>query len=231
MNLKCNLIFFLLLNSIYVAVLKGEFAEDKCWKSSYGRGAGVPLSTCEEGYELNGLLCYPKCAQGYYGVGPVCWENCAPGFQDDGITCAQHVHIYGKGCCCILNNCCHNCPDGYTDDGCTCRKPPNIYLKKSYGRSTGKPMQCKNDEEQSGALCYPKCSQGYIGIGPVCWKYCDGKTAVDCGAACASDALVCAALTKDLIYKGLSVITTIALGELDPNAVSGTIKSYAMRIC
>lgn len=44
-----------------------------------------------------------------------------------------------------------------------------LLLKKSYGRTAGKPMGCKKDEEKGGALCYPKCKPGYKGVGPVCW--------------------------------------------------------------
>jgi hypothetical protein len=47
-----------------------------CAKKSYGRGAGVPITTCAAGLEKSGLLCYPKCKSGYYGEGPVCYQNC-----------------------------------------------------------------------------------------------------------------------------------------------------------
>lgn len=30
----------------------------------------------------------------------------------------------------------------------------------------------KENEEQSGLLCYPKCRYGYTGVGPVCWQDC-----------------------------------------------------------
>ena len=90
---------------------------------------GVPLSTCSNGYEKNGALCYPQCNQGYYGNGPVCWgscgnnidegalcrERCRDGYYDvggvcwsacpdpyysSGAMCTTGLHIYGKGCCC-----------------------------------------------------------------------------------------------------------------------------------
>ena len=44
-----------------------------CWKHAYGRGAGHVITTCREGEERNGALCYPLCKDGYHGVGPVCW--------------------------------------------------------------------------------------------------------------------------------------------------------------
>lgn len=34
-------------------------------------------------------------------------------------------------------------------------------LKGSYGRGAGKPLGCAPDEERKGALCYPKCRDGY----------------------------------------------------------------------
>jgi hypothetical protein len=44
-------------------------------RSSYGRGAGLPL-TCSKLYEQDGALCYEKCDKKYNGIGPVCWQNC-----------------------------------------------------------------------------------------------------------------------------------------------------------
>ena len=42
--------------------------------------------------------------------------------------------------------------------------------KDSYGRGVGEVLSvCKPTDEMNGALCYPKCSDGYYGVGPVCW--------------------------------------------------------------
>ena len=49
------------------------------------------------------------------------------------------------------------------DDGCTCRRDVEIYAKQSYPRTAGVPLACTDDQEQNGALCYPKCSHGYYG--------------------------------------------------------------------
>ena len=68
--------------------------------------------------------------------------------------------------CCI---CSPKCPDGMTDIGVSC-------AKSSYGRTAGKPLQCKPEEEMSGALCYPPCPAGSKGVGPVCWGYCPEGT-------------------------------------------------------
>ena len=40
----------------------------QCWKQSYGRGVGRPLTMCPNGTELNGALCYNKCQSGYQGI-------------------------------------------------------------------------------------------------------------------------------------------------------------------
>lgn len=46
-----------------------------CAKRSSGRGAGAAIHACQDGYEKDGLLCYPVCKPNYKGVGPVCWEQ------------------------------------------------------------------------------------------------------------------------------------------------------------
>ena len=55
-----------------------DTAANVCWKDSYGRGVGKPISACDasKGLEKSGALCYPKCKEAtpsYYGIGPVCW--------------------------------------------------------------------------------------------------------------------------------------------------------------
>ncbi len=60
-----------------------------CAKTSYTRGAGVPLSGCRAGLERGGLLCYPPTQSGYYCNGPTCSQQC-PAAQptDCGAGCA-----------------------------------------------------------------------------------------------------------------------------------------------
>jgi hypothetical protein len=42
--------------------------------------------------------------------------------------------------------------------------------KDAYGRGVGKVItSCKDPLEKDGLLCYPKCKEGYYGVGPVCW--------------------------------------------------------------
>ena len=55
--------------------------------------------------------------------------------------------------------------------------------KHSYGRTAGKPMICKPNQEEKAALCYKPCADGFHGVGPVCWLECpEGMN--KCGALC-----------------------------------------------
>jgi hypothetical protein len=56
--------------------------------------------------------------------------------------------------------------------------------RRSYGRGVGRLLQTCPDHspEQDGLLCYPKCRDGYNGVGPVCWEKCDNLTSF--GFAC-----------------------------------------------
>jgi len=48
---------------------------------------------------------------------------------------------------------------------------------------------CPTGKEYDAGLCYPKCKEGYYGIGPVCWQNCpDGY--INDGALCRKDAII-----------------------------------------
>lgn len=66
-----------------------------CWKDSYGRGVGVPLSTCPSTKDKIGLLCYTKCPAGFTRFGFDCHQNCPDGFTDEGLFCRKAE--YGRG--------------------------------------------------------------------------------------------------------------------------------------
>jgi len=70
-----------------------------------------------------------------------------------------------------------------TDIGISC-------AKDSYSRTAGAPLQCHEDQVQSGALCYPKCEHGADGAGPVCWGKCPASTR-ECGALCLGEDEIC----------------------------------------
>jgi len=65
-----------------------------CYKKSYGRGVGVPLSSCKNDLVRDGALCYPKCEQGYTGAGPICWQDCELGFDNHGASCCNSKIIF-----------------------------------------------------------------------------------------------------------------------------------------
>jgi hypothetical protein len=51
------------------------------------------------------------------------------------------------------------CPEGMNDRSGSC-------WKDSYGRGTGTlRWNCHHDEDRDGALCYPKCAEGYTSVG------------------------------------------------------------------
>jgi hypothetical protein len=183
--------------------------EKRCWLNTYGRGVGVPLSTCDSHLEKSGLLCYYKCRSGYYSIGPVCYEYCPNGFRNDGLFCAKPA-AYGRGggyalfhwgrCLSQNRQGCEKsgwlvypkCRKGFYPVGC-CICSPGCQrgqrdmgvscAKRTYGRGVGVPMKCRRNEEQNVGLCYPYCKSGYRGIGPVCWAQCP-KGWKQCGALC-----------------------------------------------
>jgi hypothetical protein len=67
----------------------------------------------------------------------------------------------------------------------------------AYGRGVGTiPDDCGSGENQAG-LCYPRCAQGYVGIGPVCLQTCapgfhdDGLTCREDGSIIGADTSMC----------------------------------------
>jgi hypothetical protein len=117
--------------------------------SEYGRGAGYPWKF---GDPLNDDGMYSRCEA----------ENGRGNCEKDGAVvypkCRTNFHKVG---CCI---CSADCPAGMSDIGVSCSK-------KSQGRTAGVPLHaCPPDKDKDGALCYPKCKDGFKGIGPVCWE-------------------------------------------------------------
>lgn len=117
--------------------------------ASYGRGAGFPWKF---GDATNDKGMFSRCEQ-KHGKGncekhlAIVYPKCRSGFNNAG--------------CCV---CSPICPGGMTDIGVSC-------TKKSYGRTAGKPLHaCTSDQEKDGLLCYPKCKDGFKGVGPVCWE-------------------------------------------------------------
>lgn len=81
------------------------------------------------------------------------------------------------------------CPPGFNDDGFTCRLI-NIVGKRAFGRDVGSiPDSCGPDKEYDAGLCYPRCRDGFDGVGPVCWQNCPPDHHDD-GAFCRRDAWI-----------------------------------------
>ena len=80
----------------------GSKVNGQCYQSTYGRGVGKVLSTCNSDEEKNGLLCYPKCRKDYFGNGPICYEQCRNGYSNTGTTCFRGIDTYTKS---LFSNC------------------------------------------------------------------------------------------------------------------------------
>ena len=146
----------------------GRANQPYCWRHSYGRGVGVPVSACPKGQEKDAALCYPTCEDigkpGWKGVGPVCWQSCPSDFRDDGAYCFK-PKSYGRGV---------GFPWKFGDRAFDLSK-----AKKRCESKHGE-GQC----EKSGAIYYPKCKPEYRAIGCcVCSPRCPpGMT--DIGISC-----------------------------------------------
>jgi len=171
-----------------------QYVSPVCWKDSYDRGIGVPISECDASSDHpdgpDAGLCYPKCPEPsllepyaspgqpppeMVGVGPACWQACR---------------------------------EGYIDDGATCRKDARIVGKPRYDRGAGRAwkigsraFECNSRADgysvYNGGLCYLPCAAvgpaateygaPYVGIGTICWADCPPGTIED-GATCRVDA-------------------------------------------
>ena len=127
-----------------------------CYRQSYGRGVGAPLSTCGPGEQKNGLLCYPDCKAGYGGAGPVCWASCPSGYTDTGALCTRPADSYsnsgGSG----------NCDSGYTNMGLYCQKNSPWFGTRE--------KSCPSGSYYSAGLCKVNCKSGYSNTGLTCYK-------------------------------------------------------------
>jgi len=76
--------------------------------------------------------------------------------------------------------------------------PKDVCWKASYGRGVGKPIHdCPDPSfpDKSGLLCYPRCKEGFKGVGPVCWETCPA-TFTDTGAFCGRSGRIISADNK-----------------------------------
>ncbi len=224
------------------------FADNEfCWKDSYGRGVGTIPTGCDSGKENDTGLCYSKCNAGYIGVGPVCWSGCPAGYIDMGAichidkaltkdvtwSCTAWFPDWLGGACRWKDS---SCPADYTNVGLFCaltsagKSAPAGFsgtfldpMKNSYGRGVGTiPTGCDSGKENDAGLCYPKCSAGYTGVGPVCWAAAPTLGTpptkwVDCGMGAAASSKVCGSI----IFNQVSTVGNMALSVATLGASSG----------
>jgi len=114
-----------------------------CWKQSYGRGVGVPLSTCPSNKDKIGALCYSKCPSKMSRFGFDCHSNCPSGSSGQGLFCRWNEYGRGTGYPWTFS-------DGFSDSG--------MYSRCERAHGGGK---C----EKWGAVVYPKCRSGYSPFG------------------------------------------------------------------
>ena len=123
----------------------------------------------------------------------LCYNRCRSGYYGVGPVCWQ------------------SCRGGFSDHGASCYKNLfNWYFKGSYGRGVGTvPNQCGSNQNYDAGLCYPACKTGYYGVGPVCWRRCEGSTPTDCGAGCASSTNACTSKVMEQVVSVLQLAENI----------------------
>ena len=106
------------------------------------------------------------------------------------------------------------------DDSDTC-------LKQTSGRGFGtEPSDdtCPDDQEKSGALCYPTCPDDFHGSGPVCWQNCPSSTPQKCGAMCTVSESKCLERVASIVKSALEVGVEVLAG-IDPLDAEMLIKA------
>ncbi|QQS40408.1 MAG: hypothetical protein IPM63_13700 [Acidobacteriota bacterium] len=137
---------------------------DYCYKNTFGRGVGTPLTNCPAGTEKNGALCYPNCRTGFAGNGPVCWGVCPQGFTDIGAFCQKTGQYEREGFAWQIGD------------------PLLPNYSGPIGRCEGK--YGRGACEQRGAMIYPKCRAGFKEtVVTVCAPVCPAGWA-DTGTGC-----------------------------------------------
>ena len=189
---------------------------DYCYRQSYGRGVGEPLSSCNAGTEKNGLLCYPLCQAGYEGKGPVCWQACPSGFTDDHATTCWKPVDYGRGAGRIPDVSCPASHPNMQGIGAAawCDNGPRFDF---WNLSTAAAIvTCRPDEEWNGGFCYPKCKPGYQASGCcLCTIICpEGMT--NSGAGCIKQSYGRTAGTPMVCRDGLEQDVALCYPKCDP---------------
>ena len=159
-----------------------------CRNSEYGRGAGYPWKF-GDGFNSNGQ--FRRCEN----------DNGAGNCEKNGLIvypkCKSGYNNFG---CCICRPSVPNCP--------SLNLNPGIDLSCAKKIIIGDPVTgtCSSGQDKNAGICYPACSSGYHGVGPVCWG---GPPSgwVDCGMGAAKDSKTCASV----IFGQITSIGCLAL--------------------
>ena len=135
---------------------------------SYEVDQKLPTS-CPDGWDQDGAVCYEKCRSGFYGVGPVCYASCPAGWDDQGLVCAAHT--YAPGSCAIQ---CKTHSDWSTTCDCPSNKPHNC-ASVCY-------ENCRDGYSMPSSACgfckaNGSCPSGTTNVAGVCWKDSYGRGA------------------------------------------------------
>lgn len=122
--------------------------------------------------------------------------------------------------------CYASCKPGYTSDGVTmCWKS----FTDRYSRGAGVPRSCQPDEEEQLSLCYKACPDGFVGVGPACWKTCSAAKypyyAVDYGAMCCETAEACNTQMYDMAFKFPALWAQVVASGISGNYVAAILEA------
>lgn len=142
-----------------------------CRAAEYGRGAGYPLKFGELNLDGARARCAAENPQGCEQNGVIIYPKCKAGYEAFG--------------CCICRPKQPNCS--------ALGMNPGVDLSCAKKVTIGDPVTgaCSSSQQKDAGLCYPQCSSGYTGVGPVCWGQAP-KGWVECGMGAAKDSLTCA---------------------------------------
>ncbi|GFH55030.1 hypothetical protein CTEN210_11506 [Chaetoceros tenuissimus] len=198
------------------------------WWWPHTLSGGPSRFTCPSGYFKSSIShrCHKNCPEGYTNTGETCHRG-PSSLGMSSMTCPEG-YFQSKA----TARCHKLCPPGYTNMGETCHRPVSTLgldaMTCKEGEEAGVggarcyPVNgyCFGGEEYDAGLCYSRCSNGFDGVGPVCWGTCDNSQ-VDCGMACAKTTEDCVLAVADQVVSTLILAANIASLGLATPVTSG----------
>lgn len=191
--------------------------------------------------------CYKSGVQLPWGLTITPSGNCPTWYIDAGVSCWRGNPLVIKlkdkcpkdydlnGTLCTGKSIPVSCPEDYFVQGQLCslnmskeliQGEEMITMKSSYPRESIS-HSCRENEENSNGLCYPKCQSGSKGVGPSCWQICPTHL-VSCGVGCANDTKSCSeALQKQVVTPFLAFLQTTFL--ITTSGASAGLSDAALR--